>query len=147
MPTVAAKIAVSAPTIVMISRASGAYSMTGDRRHTIKTPAVTIVAAWIRADTGVGPSIASGSHVCKPSCADLPIAPINSKIDASSKAGIEKPKNRISVFAISAAPAKISSNCTEPNKANTAKIPSAKPKSPTRLTTKAFIAAVCADSL
>jgi hypothetical protein len=26
------------------------------------TPAVTIVAAWISAETGVGPSIASGSH-------------------------------------------------------------------------------------
>jgi hypothetical protein len=31
-----------------------------------KTPAVTIVAACIKADTGVGPSIASGSQVCKP---------------------------------------------------------------------------------
>jgi hypothetical protein len=27
------------------------------------TPAVTIVAAWISAETGVGPSIASGSQV------------------------------------------------------------------------------------
>jgi len=44
---------------------------------TRKTPAVTIVAACINAETGVGPSIASGSHMCKPSCADLPIAPIN----------------------------------------------------------------------
>ncbi len=26
------------------------------------TPAVTIVAAWMRAETGVGPSIASGSQ-------------------------------------------------------------------------------------
>lgn len=26
------------------------------------TPAVTIVAAWIRAETGVGPSIASGNQ-------------------------------------------------------------------------------------
>ena len=26
------------------------------------TPAVTMVAAWIRAETGVGPSIASGSQ-------------------------------------------------------------------------------------
>ena len=29
----------------------------------MKTPAVTIVAAWISAETGVGPSIASGSQV------------------------------------------------------------------------------------
>ena len=44
----------------------------------MNTPAVTIVAAWISAETGVGPSIASGSQVCRPSCADLPIAPMNS---------------------------------------------------------------------
>jgi len=36
-----------------------------------------MVAAWINAETGVGPSIASGNHVCSPNCADLPIAPIN----------------------------------------------------------------------
>jgi hypothetical protein len=30
-----------------------------------KTPAVTIVAAWINADTGVGPSIASGNQIYK----------------------------------------------------------------------------------
>ena len=47
---------------------------------TIKNiPAVTIVAACINADTGVGPSIASGNQVCKPNCADLPTAPINKK--------------------------------------------------------------------
>ena len=43
----------------------------------MKTPAVTIVAAWISALTGVGPSIASGSQVWSGSCADLPIAPTN----------------------------------------------------------------------
>ncbi len=46
-------------------------------RQTRKTPAVTIVAAWISAETGVGPSIASGSQVCRISCADFPIAPMN----------------------------------------------------------------------
>jgi len=44
-----------------------------------KTPAVTIVAACNKADTGVGPSIASGNQICKPICADFPIAPINKK--------------------------------------------------------------------
>ena len=39
------------------------------------TPAVTIVAAWMRALTGVGPSIASGSHVCSGNWADLATAP------------------------------------------------------------------------
>src|SRR4051795_8638369 len=38
------------------------------------TPAVTIVAAWIRADTGVGPSMASSSQDCSGTWADLPQA-------------------------------------------------------------------------
>ncbi len=77
-PTVAAKKAVEAPTMVTTVSASGAYSKIGDRRQTMKTPAVTMVAAWISAETGVGPSIASGSQVCSRNCADLPIAPMNS---------------------------------------------------------------------
>ena len=40
------------------------------------TPAVTMVAAWISAETGVGPSMASGSQVKSGSCADLPQAPV-----------------------------------------------------------------------
>ena len=39
------------------------------------TPAVTRVAAWMRALTGVGPAIADGSHKCKLSWADLPARP------------------------------------------------------------------------
>ena len=39
------------------------------------TPAVTMVAAWINADTGVGPSMASGSQTKRGICADLPVAP------------------------------------------------------------------------
>ena len=38
-------------------------------------PAATMVAAWISAETGVGPSIASGSQTWRGSCADLPTAP------------------------------------------------------------------------
>ena len=45
---------------------------------TMNTPAVTMVAAWISAETGVGPSMASGSQVCSRNCADLPMAPMNS---------------------------------------------------------------------
>ena len=40
-------------------------------------PAATIVAAWISAETGVGPAIASGSHVYSGNWADLPIVPPN----------------------------------------------------------------------
>ena len=39
---------------------------------------MTIVAAWISADTGVGPSIASGSQKYSGSWALLPVAPRNS---------------------------------------------------------------------
>src|ERR1044071_911059 len=38
-----------------------------------------MVAAWIRADTGVGPAMASGNHVYNGICALLPVAPTNSK--------------------------------------------------------------------
>ena len=47
----------------------------GDMRAMRNTPAVTMVAAWISAETGVGPSIASGNQVCRPIWADLPMAP------------------------------------------------------------------------
>ena len=56
---------------------AGAASNNGDKRATINTPAVTMVAAWISADTGVGPSMASGSQVWSRNWADLPMAPMN----------------------------------------------------------------------
>ena len=77
-PTVAAKKAVIAPISTTNSSATGACSKIGDRRATMNTPAVTMVAAWISAETGVGPSMASGSQVCSRNCADLPMAPMNS---------------------------------------------------------------------
>ena len=49
-------------------------------RATMKIPAVTMVAAWINADMGVGPSMESGSHTCNGTCADFPMAPMNNKI-------------------------------------------------------------------
>ena len=52
-------------------------------RATMKIPAVTMVAAWINAEIGVGPSIESGSQTCSGTCADLPMAPMNSKMQAS----------------------------------------------------------------
>lgn len=38
------------------------------------TPATTIVLECSSADTGVGPSIAAGSHGCSPNWADFPVA-------------------------------------------------------------------------
>src|SRR3546814_13924452 len=72
-PIVAANRQVAAPMKVTNPIAVGLASNIGDRRHTMNTPAVTIVAAWISAETGVGPSIASGSQVWRPNCADLQI--------------------------------------------------------------------------
>ena len=58
----------------------------------MNTPAVTMVAAWMRAETGVGPSIASGSQVCSRNCADLPIAPMNSSRQVMVSASKSAPK-------------------------------------------------------
>src|ERR1039458_8822671 len=75
---VAAKIAVSAPMIATVFMAFGASTNSALERATMYTPAVTIVAAWIRAETGVGPSIASGNQTYNGNCADLPQAPTKS---------------------------------------------------------------------
>ena len=77
---------------VTMPSANGANSYSGDMRATRNTPAVTMVAAWINAETGVGPSIASGSQTCSPICADLPIAPMNSSTPITSKAGNVPPR-------------------------------------------------------
>ncbi len=80
MPRIPINSAVIAPMIRTKLKAVVDSSNSGDIRATIKMPAVTIVAAWISADIGVGPSIESGSHTCNGACADFPIAPMNSKI-------------------------------------------------------------------
>ncbi len=89
---VAAKIAVVAPISVTNACAFGASSNSGDSLATMKTPAVTIVAAWISAETGVGPSMASGNHVCSRNCADLPMAPMNNSRHVSVSASACQPK-------------------------------------------------------
>ena len=61
--------------IATASCAAGAIENSTCSRAIRYTPAVTIVAAWISAETGVGPAIASGSHVWSGTCADLPMAP------------------------------------------------------------------------
>ena len=75
---VAANNAVATPTTRTTVSATPESSNSTCERTTRYTPAVTIVAAWISAETGVGPAIASGSHTCSGSCADFPIAPANS---------------------------------------------------------------------
>ncbi|OIQ71910.1 hypothetical protein GALL_464670 [mine drainage metagenome] len=70
--------AVIAPITITTDSAVVDNSNSGDIRATMKMPAVTMVAAWIRAEIGVGPSIESGSQTCSGTCADLPMAPTNS---------------------------------------------------------------------
>ena len=62
-----------APTTATTYIASGAASKNGCARQMRYTPAVTIVAAWMRADTGVGPSMASVSQGKSGICALLPV--------------------------------------------------------------------------
>jgi hypothetical protein len=64
--------------------------MIGEARQIRNTPAVTLVAAWRSAETGVGPSLASGSQVCSPSWADFPTAPILRRKATRSSRGKEK---------------------------------------------------------
>src|SRR5689334_5671081 len=71
-----------APIHVTTSSAAGSIEKTGNNLATRYTPATTIVAAWIKAETGVGPSMASGSQICKGNMADLPAPPININVNA-----------------------------------------------------------------
>ena len=102
-----------------------------------KTPAVTIVAAWISADTGVGPSIASGSQRYSGSWALLPTAPTKS----------------ITAIAVAvdwarspwiAAPLTVA-KLNDPTAPKARNIATMKPQSPTRLVMNAFLPAVAAD--
>ena len=64
MPNKPINKAVTAPTTITTMSAVSLSSNIGDIRDTMKIPAVTIVAAWINAEIGVGPSIEPGSQTC-----------------------------------------------------------------------------------
>src|SRR3984885_7091837 len=80
MPNSPMKNVVVPPMMSTNENAVSDNSNSGDMRATMKIPAVTMVAAWINAEIGVGPSIESGSQMCSGTCADLPIAPTNRQI-------------------------------------------------------------------
>ncbi len=96
-----------------------------------------MVAAWMRAETGVGPSIASSSQDCSGTCADFPQAPSS----RSRPIAVTTPW-----LADPTAP-KTPSKLTEPNCANISMIASDRPTSPTRLAMNAFFAATAAAGL
>src|SRR6186997_451721 len=79
---IAAIKAEMAPTYPTKLNASGdEMAKTGNNLATRNTPATTIVAACINAETGVGPSIASGNQICKGNIADLPAPPIKTNVN------------------------------------------------------------------
>src|SRR5579863_10057117 len=87
MPSSPMKNAVVAPMTSTVESAVSDSSNSGDMRATMNMPAVTMVAAWISAEMGVGPSIESGSHTCRGTCADLPMAPTNRQMQVKVIAG------------------------------------------------------------
>ena len=135
-PIVAATNAVATPTTATISIVIGEWPKSTALRPTMYTPAVTIVAAWIRAETGVGPSIASGSQTYSGICADLPVAPTNS----SSVIRDSVPNPALSIGIVPAAFA-TARKSRVPNVEKMRNIPMMKPQSPMRLTMKAFLPA------
>ena len=132
-PMDAETIAVNAPITATISSTCGACENSIALRHSRYTPAVTMVAAWISADTGVGPSIASGSQTNNGICADLPVAPTN-----SSRHAAESVANVVVSTGMCATASRTTAKSTEPVVVKTSSTPSRNPQSPMRLTMKAF---------
>ena len=107
----------------------------GPMRATKNTPAFTIVAACIKADTAVGPVIASSSHSLRGNCADLPTAPPNN----STNAGTSIPA--ASMFTAHWVLSSISRKPNVPAYMNISSMPASIITSPTLVMMKAFIPA------
>ena len=132
--------AVVAPMTVTNDSAVSDSSNSGLIRATMKMPAVTIVAAWISAEIGVGPSIESGSQTCSGTCALLPIAPMNRQMQITVSSDHCAPPHRLIVVAGELpapwrTPAR-SRACRSTR--GRGRCPSTKPKSPTRLARNAL---------
>ncbi len=128
---IAPNSSVAAPTIVTTSLALADRLKIGADLTIRYTPAVTMVAAWISAETGVGPSIASSSQDWSGNWADFPQAPSSS----SRPSAVTTPGLALCTWLNT--PAKL----TEPNWANISMIASDSPASPTRFAMNAFLAA------
>ncbi len=111
----------------------GVAAKSGQSRVTAYTPAATMVAAWISAEIGVGPAIASGSQVCSGNWALLPATPASSSRPAAVRVAMLW--SWASTSAIRKLPAETPSSA----------MPSRKPTSPTRVTRNAFTAAAGAS--
>ncbi len=98
-----------------------------------------MVAAWISAETGVGPAMASGSQVCSGNWADLPMAPMNREISAK----VSRPESKAAPPACSpwVAMSMIAPMLKVPNCAHRATTPTISPTSPNLVVRNAFWAA------
>ena len=96
-----------------------------------------MVAAWIRAETGVGPSIASGSQVWNGIWADLAKAPTSSRQQIATT-------TPWFVWKVSGALLKIESRSKVPRSRKMKSAASTMPMSPITLMTKAFMPALVA---
>src|SRR5438093_10309358 len=91
-----------------------------------------MVAAWISAETGVGPAMASGSHTYKGNCALLPIVPPNNS-RAAAVTSIDEALPR-------SWPTTPMFEVVKPVAAINAKMPNVNGTSPIRVVMKALIA-------
>ncbi len=96
-----------------------------------------MVAAWIRALTGVGPSIASPSQDCSGNCADLPHAPSRSSRPIAVSVPVFAPGTPLNTPVKEKLPKVVYISITATDR----------PMSPTRLTMNAFLAATAAEGL
>ena len=92
---------------------------------------MTIVAAWMRAETGVGPAMASPSQAWRGNCADFPQAPTRRRTPTAVRTAVEAPE----------ASGRTLSKSTDPKWATIAIMARMRPTSPTRFITKAFLPA------
>ncbi len=95
---------------------------------------MTIVAAWMSALTGVGPSIASGSHVCSGICADFANAPTSSRMQPA----VRSPSPRSNS---SGARSNVARKSSVPTCLKMKNVPSTSPTSPRTLMTNALMPA------
>ena len=127
----------------------------GKRPASTTVPAATMVAAWMRALAGVGPSMASASQSWKGSWADLPSTPMTTSVRKTARrvpsgapqavraspSGVPPP-TRPSMHAVGRAQvATTSCRLVEPAPAARPMMPSTKPMSATRVTRNALCAA------
>ena len=96
-----------------------------------------MVAAWMSAETGVGPSMASGSQVCSGSWADLAKAPTSISRQAATSVGSFCPK-------ASSASANTPAKSSAPVPLSSRKAAITRPTSPITLITKALMPACVA---